>query len=230
MPEPTRPVPAKGRRCSVLCYGDSNTWGSVPGSEYARFGPDVRWPRVMASALGDGFEVHEAGLGGRTTAFDLLPWSWRSGTQLLVPTMETTAPLDLVVILLGTNDVSLPHLTVPDIVRGAGELVTIVRSCGDLGPTPGQAPVPLLVAPHVIGPLGADDEPRSIGAPERSCALGPALREWAKRSGCAFADLAGVVEASPDDPWHWEPAGHGAAAAAIGAAVRSTLESRSSQT
>ncbi len=212
-----------GTMRSVLCYGDSNTWGSVPGSDGDRFGPDVRWPRVMASELGDGFDVYEAGLGGRTTVFDRLPRPFRSGRDLIVPSMATCAPLDLVIILLGTNDVSLPYLSVEDIARGAGELVSIVRASWEYGPEAEHAPMPLLVAPHVVGPLGPDDEALSPGAVERSRALGAAYEELAGKLRCDLLDLALIVEPSPRDPWHWEPEGHAAAARAIAGEVRRIL-------
>lgn len=58
---------------SILCYGDSNTWGSDPADPNRRFGRDSRWIGVMRRELGDDFEVSEEGLGGRTTVFDRLP-------------------------------------------------------------------------------------------------------------------------------------------------------------
>ena len=208
---------------TVLCYGDSNTWGSVPGSDTERYGPQVRWPRVMATQLGGDFDVYEAGLGGRTTVFDRLPYPFRSGRDLIVPAMETNAPLDVVVILLGTNDVSMPHLAVADIVRGAGELVSIVRSGWEYGPEAGRAPTPLLVAPHIVGPLAPEDAVQSFGAIERSRELGAAYLEMATNLRCDFLDLAPLVRPSPRDPWHWEPEGHAAAALAIGEEVRRML-------
>lgn len=208
---------------TILCYGDSNTWGFVPGSDDERFGPDVRWPRLMASQLGSDFDVVEAGLNGRTTVFDRLPRPFRSGRDLIVPTMATSAPLDLVIILLGTNDVSLPYISVADISRGAGELVSIVRKSWEYGPEPERAPTPLLVAPHIVGPLDADDLAMSPGAVEKSRELGAAYGAMATSLGCAFLDLAPVVEPSPRDPWHWEPEGHAAAARAIAERIQEIL-------
>lgn len=208
---------------TILCYGDSNTWGLVPGSDSERCGPDERWPRLMAAQLGNDFDVYEAGMNGRTTVFDRLPRQFRSGRDFIVPTMETSAPLDLVIILLGTNDVSMPYLSVADITRGAGEIVSIVRSSWDYGPEAGRAPTPLLVAPHIVGPLGADDAILSAGAVEKSRELGAAYSELSTRLRCDFLDLAPVVESSPRDPWHWEPEGHVAAARAIGDKVQQIL-------
>ncbi len=209
---------------SVLCFGDSNTWGAIPGSDTGRFGSDVRWPSVMADHLGPEVAVYEAGLNGRTTVFDVLPRAWRNGKDLLVPTIEVCAPLDVVVVLLGTNDVALPYVSAAEIAAGAGELITIIRRCDEFGPKPGVAPLPLLVAPHVVGALGADDERESPGARERSVDLVDEYRRLVERLKCHYVDLSTAVEPSDVDPWHWEPAGHQAAADLIGAEVRRILD------
>ena len=208
---------------TVLCYGDSNTWGAIPGVDIGRYEPDVRWPGVMRKELGDEFHVVESGLNGRTTTFDRLPRPWRSGKDLLVPTMETSHPIDLVVILLGTNDVSLPYVSVADIVQGTAELVSIVRSCDDFGPDGTTPPRPLVVAPHVVGAIDPEERAEYEGAEAKSLALGSALREYLDTVSCDFLDLAGVVQPSPADPWHWEAEGHRAAGAAIAAKVRTIV-------
>lgn len=53
----------------ILCYGDSNTWGYTPGTG-ERHAPDVRWTGVLRRLLGEGWEVLEEGMNGRTTVFD----------------------------------------------------------------------------------------------------------------------------------------------------------------
>ena len=58
---------------NILCFGDSNTWGYIPGTG-ERYAPEVRWPGVMAAALGAGYHISEDGLNGRTTGFDF-PWA-----------------------------------------------------------------------------------------------------------------------------------------------------------
>ena len=101
--------------------------------------------------------------------------------------------------------------------------MTIVRSCWDFGPAPGVAPTPLLVAPHLVGELDEEDERLSPGARERSIELVGAYRELAARLQCDFFDLSTVVQASSQDPWHWDAEGHGLAAQALADKVRVLL-------
>lgn len=178
----------------------------------------------MAKQLGEAYEVCENGLNGRTTVFDRLPRHWRSGRDLIVPAMEVCAPIDVVVLLLGTNDVSMPQLSVADIARGAGELVTIIRSSWEFGPTPGAAPRPLLVAPHLVGPLDDVDVRLSPGARERSVDLVMAYRDLAEQLHCDFFDLSTVVSASAEDPWHWHAEGHRLAGESLAAVIRRMFE------
>src|SRR5258705_7738093 len=109
---------------TVLCFGDSNTWGYVPGSDGERFPPDSRWPRRLARALGDEWEVIAEGLNGRTATVDSPVADGRNGLTYLLPCLQSHMPLDVVVIYLGTNDAgdrySLPAETVAERRGGAG--------------------------------------------------------------------------------------------------------------
>ncbi len=108
---------------TVLCYGDSNTWGSDPETG-ERFAPEVRWPGVMARELGDGFHVIEEGLPGRTTLReDPIEGSYKDGRAYLTPCLESHRPIDLVTIMLGTNDLrvlELPFFRHPSHRQGPG--------------------------------------------------------------------------------------------------------------
>ena len=89
--------PASAQR-TVLCFGDSNTWGYVPGTG-ERYARDVRWPGVLQRALGDARHVVEAGLDGRTTVFDD-PLGDKRGRAHLGPVLESASPVDVVVLML----------------------------------------------------------------------------------------------------------------------------------
>ena len=91
------------REKSVLCFGDSNTWGYV-----------------------DPYHVIEEGLNGRTTVFDEPFRDGRNARTTLLAVLETHAPLDLLIIMLGTNDLK-HHLNVSasESARGLGCLLQI---------------------------------------------------------------------------------------------------------
>jgi lysophospholipase L1-like esterase len=92
---------------TIMCYGDSNTWGCIPltGLEPPRrYAPAQRWPGVLRRELGDGYWIVEEGLNGRTTVWDDPLEPFRSGKELLVPCLMTHQPIDLMIVMLGTND------------------------------------------------------------------------------------------------------------------------------
>ena len=90
---------------TILCYGDSNTNG-IPSDDpdYVRLAADVRWTGRLQTMLGDGYSVIEEGLSGRTIDLEYADRPGLSGLEYLLPCLLTHAPLDIVVIMLGTND------------------------------------------------------------------------------------------------------------------------------
>jgi lysophospholipase L1-like esterase len=116
---------------TLVCFGDSNTWGYVPGSGGERFPREQRWPVLLQRALGDEWEVIAEGLGGRTATFDRPDSEGRNGLPYLLPCLHSHDPVDLVVIFLGTNDVNF----VDDdrVARCVARLVEIAqREAGDV--------------------------------------------------------------------------------------------------
>src|SRR6476620_2290807 len=93
---------------TVLCFGDSNTWGCIPYEDIAqpsgRLAFEKRWPNILASHL-EGVRVVEEGLPGRTTVFDdPSEGLHKNGTRTLIATIESHVPLEVIIIMLGTND------------------------------------------------------------------------------------------------------------------------------
>lgn len=130
---------------TVLCYGDSNTWGYNPRTQ-ARYSRSERWPGVLAAELGSGFHVVEEGLNGRTTVWDDPIEGYKNGKEYLIPCLESHKPLDLVIILLGTNDLKTRFsVTASDIASSAGVLVKMTLK-SETGPAL-AAPQVLLIAP-----------------------------------------------------------------------------------
>ena len=90
----------------ILCYGDSNTWGYISGTDHQRYGNNERWTKILTSLLGDKFEIIEEGLNSRTlTSNDTRPGKeCKNGYEYLLPCLDTHDPIDLVVLMLGTNE------------------------------------------------------------------------------------------------------------------------------
>lgn len=86
----------------ILCFGDSLTWGSDPAISGHRL--PGRWPRVLQATLGPGYEVIEEGQGGRNIATDDIPEGGKNGIKYIRPCLETHNPFDMLIIMLGTND------------------------------------------------------------------------------------------------------------------------------
>ena len=142
----------------ILCYGDSNTWGFIPGTG-ERYPADVRWPGVLAALLGRGVHVVENGINGRTTAIDDPGYPCRNGKEGLGYALLAEKPFDLVILMLGTNDLKLTDAA--GAARGAGELIALLQGANER--FPGRTPVfpgkpeILLVSPILIG-VNADPE------------------------------------------------------------------------
>jgi lysophospholipase L1-like esterase len=206
----------------ILTYGDSNTWGADPADDTLRFEWPVRWPGVLQRELGDEYHVAEEGLGGRTTVYDdpLLPR--RSGKDLLAPALETHAPLDLVILMLATNDISYAHISAADAADGAAELAHLVQR-SELGPG-GVAPRVLLVCPPPVGPFEDNWRPELwVGADEKSRALPQEFARVAAALGVPWLDAGRVVTTSPLDGWHLEAPQHELLGVAVAARVRELL-------
>src|SRR5476651_2205463 len=91
---------------TVLCYGDSNTWGQKPDKS-GRYPADIRWTGRLQQLLGNGYYIIEEGLGSRTTDLDYDKKSGRNGKIYLIPCLESHNPIDVVVLMLGTNDLKI---------------------------------------------------------------------------------------------------------------------------
>lgn len=136
---------------NILCYGDSLTWGWIPvaeGSPTYRYPYEQRWPGVMAQELGAGYHIIEEGLSARTTSVDDPNDPRLNGANHLPMLLASHLPLDLVIIMLGTNDTkSYFKRTAYEIANGMGKLVgQVLTSAYGVG-TPYPAPKVLVVAP-----------------------------------------------------------------------------------
>lgn len=208
-------------RRTVLLFGDSNTHGTMPMAalgEMGRHAEAVRWPGVLAAALGPAWRVIDEGHPGRTTVHDdPVEGAHKNGLRALPALLESHRPIDLVAILLGTNDLKARFsVTAADIAASAEKLVLCVRQ-STAGPG-GGAPATLLIAPPPVEETGCLAGMFEGGA-AKSAALGARMSEAAARQGVPFLDLAGVAAVDPLDGIHYDAAAHAAIGAAVAAAI-----------
>ena len=205
----------------ILAFGDSNTWGYDPAGG-VRFAPEVRWTGVMAAALGPGHRVIEEGLNGRTTVFVDPIEPDRRGADYLPPCLRSHAPVDLLIIALGGNDMKARfNVSAAEIASGAERLVIMAQAEG-VGPN-GLAPRLLLVAPPPLARLtGLADMFR--GAEPKSRELAARYAEVAERRGIGFVDAGQFIRCSDLDGIHYEAAEHARLGHALAEAVRMVLE------
>lgn len=203
---------------TVVCYGDSNTHGA-DGPTGRRHPRGVRWPGVVARDLAGRAHVLEEGLGGRTTIWDDPFSAGRNGRTYLLPCLWSHAPVAVVVIMLGTNDLKATYRLGPaEIAAGAGSLVDLARESAT-GPDGGRPEV-LLVAPPPLGTLTIASELWGLGAArETSARLAPLYREVAAQTGAAFLDAGALVAADPSDGVHLDAAAHAILGRAVAAIV-----------
>ena len=205
----------------ILAFGDSNTWGSTPATG-ERMSRSVRWPGVMARALGPEYEVIEEGLRGRTTMFDDADEDGRNGLPYLLPCLKSHAPLDLVIVSLGCNDVKTQFDATPEtIADGVAKLIDVARAtdCG----RDGAPPAILIVSPPPIAKLSGYAE-MFVGAPPKALRLPALYRALAQSRGIGFVEAGAFIRCSDGDGIHYEPDQHAILGAAMAEAVKMMLE------
>jgi lysophospholipase L1-like esterase len=209
---------------TIVCFGDSNTHGADPAGG-PRFAPDVRWTGVLATKLGTDYRVIEEGLNGRTTLWQSPLAPYQDGGAYLMPCLLSHAPIDLVTIMLGTNDLKrIYRVGAPEIASATGVLIDQARR--SLTGVDGAPPRVLLVSPVPLGPAMDRMEVWGFGeAVEESRRLAAMYRVIADARGVAFFDAGSVISVSPDDGVHFDADAHAVLGGAMADAVRGALGS-----
>ena len=205
---------------TILCYGDSNTWG-YNAADAGRFPREVRWTGVMAHELGAGYHVIEEGLNGRTTVWDDPIEGYKNGKEYLIPCLETHRPIDLVVLMLGSNDLKMRFsLSAYDIANGAGVLVDVIQKSA--AGRDGGAPRVLLMAPPPVAKL-TDFAEMLEGAVAKSKKFAQHYQRVATERGCEFLDTSTVIVSSDLDGIHIDPPEHRKLGKAVARRVKEIL-------
>ena len=194
---------------TVLCFGDSYTYGYNPvnGQRYAE---DIRWTARLQDLLGKEYKVIEEGCNGRTTVFDDPREDWKKGLPYLRPCLNTHKPVDIVILMLGTNDLKeWFHASAAMIAEGASQLVDVIKDFTKI--KQGFVPRIILMAPPEIGekikdsPFYGNFREDAIS---RSREFSKLYEKVAKEKGCVFVNAAEYAKASDEDSVHLTPLGH----------------------
>lgn len=197
-------------RKKIVCFGDSNTHG-YNSKTGGRFSEEERWTCLLAKYLGEEYVVAEEGLEGRTACFEDPLFEGLCGLSYLYPCLMTHKPIDLLIIMLGTNDVKERFSATPENIGRAME--RLVQKAMETKDAFRNKPNILIMAPPAIEP---GYETTSVAGEmgkncvEKSAALAPIYEEAAKRLGCHFLDAGKVdgVEMYPYDYMHLSRKAH----------------------
>lgn len=201
---------------TVLCYGDSNTHGQMPGGlTLDRYAFHERWPGVLARELGSAWRVIEEGLSGRTTVHDdPIEGPGKNGRTYMRPCLMSHAPLDLIIIMLGTNDLKARFNQPPsEVAMGIGCLIHDIR---ELTPgTGGRAPEILIVSPPPMLEDIKAWEGIFKNAQQKSHELALQFEITADFLEVHFFDAASVATCDPLDGFHINREAHEALGVAL---------------
>ncbi|WP_337184603.1 SGNH/GDSL hydrolase family protein [Shinella sp.] len=188
---------------TVLCYGDSLTWG-YNAETLDRHAFEDRWPSVLARALGPEVTVIAEGLNGRTTAYDdHLADCDRNGARILPTILHSHDPIDLVIILLGTNDMK-PAVcgTAFGAVQGMERLVSLVRHHAWPFDAEEGPEVLIVSPPPLCETANTAFAAMFAGGVEQSAMLATLYADLADETGCGFFDAGSVAGTTPLDGVH----------------------------
>ena len=204
----------------ILCYGDSNTWGTIgrwvvdDTKPSECFDAEHRWTDVLQKDLGEKFHVIREGLGGRGSIYARSNEAWKNGEIYLTPCLHSHRPLDLVIVMLGTNDLQIKKdYTEADLPVGISRLVDLIQSY----PKVGNGVVPpkvLILAPIEIKPSHPDG--RTEVYEKFRCEIGrnlslqfPAVyKQVAEEKNCYFLNAGDYAEPCDADGVHFTPESH----------------------
>jgi lysophospholipase L1-like esterase len=181
---------------TILCFGDSNTWGSTP-DDTGRFDWSVRWPGVLQQLLGDQARVVEDGHGGRTTVFEDPLSAGKRGADDLPKAIDRAEPVDILILMLGTNDVKVRiNAAASAIAEGMGKLVEIAKESKVVKEIVIVSPPAIVLTKSGIRDLQFD------GAIEKLVKVAEHYERIARVHGVRYVNLTVSLSASPIDGIH----------------------------
>ena len=190
---------------SILCFGDSNTWGYHP-KDGSRYPHEFRWTGRLQTALGSNYHIIEEGLNGRTTCINEQERLMRSSKDILSVLLESHRPLSHVILMIGTNDLKTHfQRTAQNIADDLSDLCALI---GDHPMFVDQRPKLILAAP--TGPDETCDQ-----LPEwfknthpKWQALLTLLPRVAQNYGARYLATETIMEMKFQDGLHWSDEQH----------------------
>lgn len=195
---------------NILCFGDSNTWGYDPSTQ-TRFSKDIRWTGVLQQLLGSKYNIIEEGLNGRTTNVNekqdhglgyFRPF--RSAMDLLSVLIETNSPLDLIVVMLGTNDLKTNFNQSSEMIAKNMRLVCESIINNDYF----QSKSIILVSPTHINEESPNLLDSFIGTTQASQSFSNSYRKISDDLNLYFVDASESVKTNKIDGLHWDSKQH----------------------
>lgn len=200
------------KKFRILCFGDSNTFGYIPGRG-GRYDRHTRWPGRLQELLGSEYQVIEEGLCGRTTAFEDMTEPGRNGLDRIRDAVERSLPLDVLVIMLGSNDCKAQFGASAAEIAGGLEQVAAQARGGEASGFRVLLVAPAAMTDRVMhSGFGSEFDQRSIKVSKE---LAEAYEALAGKCGCDFLDGSKVTQVSEIDGLHLDAEGHGRLAEAV---------------
>lgn len=194
----------------IVCFGDSNTHGycadpSDTADHGGRFNEDERWTCLLQKKLGDEYLVIEEGLSGRTTVFDDPLHECMSGLDVIYSTLMTHEPVDLLIIMLGTNDCKERFDANPSCIASGMERLVMKAKSVECW-TDGKPNIFVIAPPHMKE--GFHDEDMGLCCVDKSKDVAKYFAEKCRLRGIPFLDAEGVAEFNTVDFTHFTRKGH----------------------
>ena len=198
----------------IVCLGDSNTHGSCADPNDSadgtrRFNEEERWTCRLQKLLGDAYLVLEEGMSGRTMVSTDPLTEGIPALDVIYPILMSHEPVDLLIIMLGTNDTKDRFgLSPACIAAGMDRLLNKAKSIPCWGT---HAPNILVICPPHIGkemvnsPIGPV---MGMHCAEKSAQLAVYMEPVVKAHGFAFLDAEGIAELNQIDYTHLTRKGH----------------------
>lgn len=206
-------------KIQILCYGDSNTWGCIgrwkdSNHPSERYDTEHRWPDVLQADLGEDYHVISEGLGGRTTIYNKPDEPWKNGETYLKPCLYSHRPLDLVIVMLGTNDLTAKcDMTPGELSVGITRLVNQIQEAWSCGRGE-KSPKILVLAPTEVQPSSPEGRVnvyekfrKDIGR-NLSRMFPEVYAKVAKEKNCYFLNAAAYAKPGPADGVHFDAESH----------------------